>query len=334
MCSSIPRQLSLVVVQIAFSARNSRSISPSISKLHKMIRTAAIAFVISAIWDVVLRFIVQYQIGAKFHFGWMVRLREYFKKKTILEAALLAGFPAAITSLMTSFIGLYHPLSPFTTTLVILVISAVLGAPMRYKSGLYPVLAETYYNGPVLETIASDMFSGAVVASTFAVLSRLRLLDPGVQVKDGLAGVFMLVAGTMALFLPRLLQPPEKRNIYPGIAVVLMFVVSGVFKLLTTYEDGRLQRHLRFFGFQQQTAALVSTGAVRLAGVFELVASILVIHGLATNRCDHVRVGTTGLGVFTIIVTLLFYGKLSKYKPMLSNLSVVAALSLLRCAAS
>ena len=62
-------------------------------------KTVVIVFLITAAWDVALRFLAQGDVRA---FGvermrWVLNLRPYFEQHTLLSAALVAGFVGAVT---------------------------------------------------------------------------------------------------------------------------------------------------------------------------------------------------------------------------------------------
>jgi len=129
-------------------------------------------FVITALWDVVLRFFAMGHVkllGIE-ELDWVKALKPYFQEHTVLGAALIAGFAGILA---------YVPIYAFkhksfkniwVFTLWIAFVSAAVGFPMRY-SGLFPKLTEHYYNAlPTTTTMTSDAFSGVVVAATVKAL--------------------------------------------------------------------------------------------------------------------------------------------------------------------
>ena len=133
-----------------------------------------IIFLITAIWDVILRLMSEDKI--KF-FGienmkWITVLEEYFEKHTILSAALIAGFVGAVThfiiiksleSLNLSGVNIY-------TILLVIFISGIVGIPMRY-SGLFPHLKKHYYDPLGFGySFATDAFSGVVVGASYQII--------------------------------------------------------------------------------------------------------------------------------------------------------------------
>ena len=110
--------------------------------------------------------------------------------------------------------------------------------------------------------------------------------------------------------------------------LVLMYVASGANKVLTlgASEAGRFAEKTGF-------SPSASTRLVFLAGLWELVASALVLRGvwqLSGERArKSVRAGTGGLVVFTVLATLIFYARPFRFKPVLANLTAIAGLVLL-----
>lgn len=106
--------------------------------------------------------------------------------------------------------------------------------------------------------------------------------------------------------------------------IVLMFLVSGTDKVLSlgTSESIRLSNKL---SINQDIAVVI----VLLAGIYELVSSFMVLYGTLFNNMAIAEIGTYMLIVFTILATLIFYAFPFKYKPLMSNLSVIAGLYLM-----
>jgi hypothetical protein len=138
---------------------------------NNLAQNIIIIFLITAFWDVILRMMSEGKI--KF-FGienmkWITVLEEYFEKHTVLSAALIAGFVGAVThfiiiksleSLNLSGVNIY-------TTLLVIIISGLVGIPMRY-SGLFPHLNKHYYDPLGFGySFATDTFSGIVVAASY-----------------------------------------------------------------------------------------------------------------------------------------------------------------------
>lgn len=145
---------------------------------NNLMQNVIIIFLITAFWDVILRLLSEDKI--KF-FGienmkWVNVLEEYFQKHTVLSAALIAGFVGAITHIIIiksldtfkmSGVNLY-------TILLVLLISGIVGIPMRY-SGLFPHLNEYYYKPLGFGySFATDAFSGFVVGCSYQIIKLLN----------------------------------------------------------------------------------------------------------------------------------------------------------------
>ena len=108
-----------------------------------------LTFIITALWDIVLRFISENYDTLPIWLQWFKDpkiLQPYFKHHTLLSAALLAGFVGAFAQF---FILNIHKLptnsKTFITFMVItFIISGITGLLMQY-SKLFPILSETYY---------------------------------------------------------------------------------------------------------------------------------------------------------------------------------------------
>lgn len=141
---------------------------------NNLTQDVIIIFIITALWDVILRLMSEGKI--KF-FGienmkWITVLKEYFEKHTILSAALIAGFVGTVTHfiiikslelLNLSGVNIY-------TILLVIFISGIVGIPMRY-SGLFPHLKNHYYDPLGFEySFATDAFSGIVVGASYQII--------------------------------------------------------------------------------------------------------------------------------------------------------------------
>ena len=135
-------------------------------------------FVITALWDVVLRLMSEnYNMLPNFlqEYKFIKYLIPYFKKHTLLAAALIAGFIGATTQYI--IIKLYK----FPTNLkniayiikfliISFIISGLYGFIMK-ASKLFPYLEETYYkNLGVIKGIIHDGVSGLIVQLTLLVI--------------------------------------------------------------------------------------------------------------------------------------------------------------------
>lgn len=145
---------------------------------EKRLKTLILVFFITAIWDIVLRFMAEGKI--KF-FGiedmkWVKVLKEYFEHYSILSAALIAGFVGAIAYYYLVYILDYlKPSSILYVALITFLVSGLIGIPMRY-SGTFPILNEYYYERLGFNySFITDAFSGLVVAATLFSLQKLNI---------------------------------------------------------------------------------------------------------------------------------------------------------------
>ncbi len=106
--------------------------------------------------------------------------------------------------------------------------------------------------------------------------------------------------------------------------IVLMFIISGFDKTVSlgTSEMSR-------FSIKTGLPNDISQIIVLSAGIYELLASGMVLHGTFNNDPNIASIGTYMLILFTLLATLVFYTIPLKYKPFLSNLSVIAGLYLM-----
>jgi len=106
--------------------------------------------------------------------------------------------------------------------------------------------------------------------------------------------------------------------------IVLMFIISGTNKTMSlgTSEMSR-------FTLKTGLSMDVSQMIVFAAGLYELIASMLVLYGTFNKDSFIASIGSYMLILFTILATLIFYTMPFKYKPFLSNLSVIAGLYLM-----
>lgn len=140
-------------------------------------------FCVTALWDIALNYITRISdrlprvINNMFPFiGYLI---PYFKKHTVLSAALIAGFIGATTQIIIAKI-ISFPLLPTSpvTLIVFLVISFVVSALYGFimkLSGLFPILEATYYKkleakGGVIRSMYHDGVSGLIVQCTLLVL--------------------------------------------------------------------------------------------------------------------------------------------------------------------
>ena len=137
-----------------------------------------LTFIVTGVWDIVLRLTAEnYETLPKFiqDYKFIKYLIPYFKKHTLLAAALIAGFVGAITQYIilnlckfpTDFRNITYI---FKFLLVTFIISGLFGFPMK-ASKLFPHLTDTYYKslGPV-NGVIHDGVSGLIVQITLLVI--------------------------------------------------------------------------------------------------------------------------------------------------------------------
>jgi len=106
---------------------------------------------------------------------------------------------------------------------------------------------------------------------------------------------------------------------------VLMFIISGGNKVLNhQYSTSEAIRLSKKTGITLDS----SKRLVLIAGIWELLMSGLIIYAIYYDK-KYLEVGVYGLMFFTFLVTFIFYTKPLKYKPFLSNLSVLTGLYLM-----
>lgn len=142
-------------------------------------RLLILTFIITALYDVLLRYMsLNYdKLPAFFKwFDFIKYLTPYFKKHTMLSAALLAGFIGFGAQLIILTIMPYPNLKKInlhniiTFFVITFIVSALYGLPMK-ASKLFPILDETYYKGlGTFRGLYHDGISGLIVQFTLLVL--------------------------------------------------------------------------------------------------------------------------------------------------------------------
>ncbi len=143
-------------------------------------RLIIVTFVVTALWDVVLRFMsLNFEnIPTIFQMKFVKYLTPYFKKHTLISAALIAGFIGAtaqsiilsIMSFPTSIFDIVY-IGKFMS--VTFIISALYGFLMKW-SNLFPYLEMYYYdNLGVVGGMYHDGVSGLIVQTTLLFLLHL-----------------------------------------------------------------------------------------------------------------------------------------------------------------
>ena len=132
-------------------------------------------YVITALWDVVLRFMAtgNLKVAGVEKMKWVVVLKEYFERHTLLSAALVAGFVGAVTELTLQYtVNSWFPSHSIGFVLGVVMVSGLIGLPMRY-SKLFPHLDEFYYERlGFTYSFGTDAFSGFVVMVTYWLFDK------------------------------------------------------------------------------------------------------------------------------------------------------------------
>ena len=144
---------------------------------YNIYRIIIITFIITALWDVVLRILSVYNPipSVKAFFPFIQYLEPYFMQHTLLDAALIAGFVGATTQvIILYFMALPSRNSSMKYILQFLtwsfIVSALYGFVMK-ASKLFPYL-EKYYYEPlgIFKSLYHDGTSGLIVQITLLFL--------------------------------------------------------------------------------------------------------------------------------------------------------------------
>lgn len=137
---------------------------------YNIYRIIILTFIITALWDVVLRTLSLYNPipSVKAFFPFIQYLEPYFMKHTLLAAALIAGFVGATTQvIILYFMALPNRNSSMKYIIQFLIwsfiVSALYGFVMK-ASKLFPYL-EKYYYEPLglFKSLYHDGTSGLIV---------------------------------------------------------------------------------------------------------------------------------------------------------------------------
>ena len=139
-----------------------------------------LTFIVTALWDVVLRFMsLNYdKLPKYFQMDFVEDLIPYFKHHTLLAAALIAGFVGATTqpiilSLMSFPKNIFDIVYLSKFMIITFIISALYGFVMK-GSKLFPHLEKHYYDKlGVARSIYTDGVSGLIVQFTLLVIYNL-----------------------------------------------------------------------------------------------------------------------------------------------------------------
>lgn len=131
-----------------------------------------------------------------------------------------------------------------------------------------------------------------------------------------------------------------------SILIVLMFILSGVFKFMDIdMEASRLDAKLQNnFGIDDPLGGNGIVLIILIAGIWELLGSLMILYGTFHDNLPFLskdsfssavtigKYGCVSLIIFTMIVTLIFHfppNTPGKYYPFISNVNTVGGLMLL-----
>lgn len=135
-----------------------------------------LTFIVTALWDVVLRFLSLNNEKINYKFPDFVRyLKPYFQQHTMLSAALIAGFVGATTQPLILYFMKFPSVKSnilyiFQFMVLSYIISAFFGILMKVTK-LFPHLDKHYYdNLGTLRGMYHDGISGLIVQITILFL--------------------------------------------------------------------------------------------------------------------------------------------------------------------
>ena len=139
-----------------------------------------LTFVITALWDIVLRFLSEgYEsLPEIMKYDFIKYLKPYFEKHTLLAAALIAGFIGATCQLIiVNIMKFPRDITDYKTIFYFMilsfVVSALYGFLMKF-SNLFPHIEDTYYkNLGTVRSMYHDGISGLMVQ--FSILFLLLI---------------------------------------------------------------------------------------------------------------------------------------------------------------
>lgn len=147
-----------------------------------------LSFIVTGLWDVALRQMTENWEALpetiKKVLPFIEYLKPYFKKHTLLAAALIAGFVGATTQpIIVNIMKFPKNLNDIKYVMLFLllsfVVSALYGFVMKF-SKLFPILEETYYkrleeDHGLLRSMYHDGISGLIVQLTiFMILLMMK----------------------------------------------------------------------------------------------------------------------------------------------------------------
>ena len=145
----------------------------SSNKTYNIYRIIIVTFIVTGIWDVILRTITLYNPVPYIHeiMPFMKDLKPYFEKHTLLAAALIAGFVGASAQYIILNIMNFPSVNSSLRYNVIFmmmsfIISALYGFVMK-ASKLFPYLDKYYYEKlGIIRSLYHDGISGLIVQMT------------------------------------------------------------------------------------------------------------------------------------------------------------------------
>ena len=96
-----------------------------------------------------------------------------------------------------------------------------------------------------------------------------------------------------------------------------MFIISGFDKIIS-FGKSEMSRFSLKTGLPSDISQIIVLGA----GIYEILASGLVLYGTFNKDAFLASIGSYMLILFTILATIIFYTMPLKYKPFLSNIKV------------
>ena len=139
-----------------------------------------LTFIVTGLWDIILRFMsLNYEnLPSIYKMKFIDYLTPYFKKHTLLSAALIAAFIGATTqaiilSIMSFPTNIFNIGYISKFMIVTFIISALYGVLMKL-SNLFPYLDQYYYkNLGVVGGMYHDGVSGLIVQTTLLCLLHI-----------------------------------------------------------------------------------------------------------------------------------------------------------------
>jgi hypothetical protein len=136
-----------------------------------------LTFIVTALWDVLLRVMSENykKLPSIMKYDFVRFLQPYFKKHTLLAAALIAGFVGAVTQYVilniVSFPSDVMNISSVVTFLFIsFIISGLFGIVMK-ATKLFPYLDQYYYKPlGLIRSMYHDGISGLIVQITLIIM--------------------------------------------------------------------------------------------------------------------------------------------------------------------